>query len=475
MTVDFYTFSKRINSTARPTGGASYSCVLKTASSVMRPVIALNWAGGGSPAAYNYAYIADYGRYYWVNNWTYADRQWVADLSVDVLATYKTEIGAANKYVLRAASDYTPNAVDTMWPALMDYTDAGTLSGTAMGWDSYGYGAGTFVVTVVGKGNATPTDCAVAMYLLSGKDVQDLITNQLNAIDGAYNTSPSNDIFEAIQKLLMLPFRFTSDLSQYIRNIMWFPFTFAVDTSSPIYLGLFQCLSTALPVANPLKTFTSTIDVSGFPAPGADPWEYMAPFGVYCLELQPFGIIPLDSSDVVDADTITCVVRVDAVSGLGLLTVTATKGLEYVRTIAARTAQVGVAVPYGGTAPNYAGAIAGAATVAATAAAYASGDASGGALMASIGSAVAASTPNGYSAGSSGGGAAVIGAVSLHYKVFDHSDVDVTEAGRPLCMVKTLNTLSGYVLCRDGDISASGTADELKQVESYLTGGFFYE
>ena len=49
------------------------------------------------------------------------------------------------------------------------------------------------------------------------------------------------------------------------------------------------------------------------------------------------------------------------------------------------------------------------------------------------------------------------------------------EFGRPLCKVKAISTLSGYVLCADGDIFASGaTAPELAEIETYLTGGFFY-
>lgn len=476
MQVVFYTFSKRVNSTARPgAGGASYSCIIKSPSSVIAPQISLVWQGSGNPSAYNYAYIADYGRYYWVRNWTYADRQWTADLQVDVLASWKTEIGASAKYILRAASDYDPEAIDTLYPATAEYAAEGTLSGTPLGWDVYGSGGGTFVVTVIGENNATAANSAVAMYMLSGTSVQTLINNQLNALDGAANNATASDVKEAVLQLLRLPFRFFSDLSQYIRNIMWFPFEFAAGAGGPIKLGLYQCLTAASNVSSPIRIFTSSIDISGFPAAGSDPWEYMAPFGTYYLEFQPFGIIPIDSADVVLGEAITMTVRVDAASGLGLLMVYVNRGLQGVRCIAARTAQIGVAVPYGGTAPDYAGAITGTASVIAAAAAYASGDASGGALAGAIGSAVSASSPNGYGAGTSGGGAALTGAPFLHYKVFGHVATDNAENGRPLAEHRTINTLSGFIQCRDGDISAPATAQELSEINSYLTGGFFYE
>ena len=120
MNVYFYTFSKRINSTAQPTGGTLHTVTLKTPSSVMTPTISLVWSGSGSPAAYNYAYISDYGRYYWVSNWTFSDRQWTATLNVDVLASYKTQIGGSSKYILRAADSSawsgSLEVLDTSYP-----------------------------------------------------------------------------------------------------------------------------------------------------------------------------------------------------------------------------------------------------------------------------------------------------------------------------------------------------------------------
>lgn len=469
MNVDFYTFSKRINSTAQPTGGASYSCVIKSPSSVISPKISIVWGGSGNPSAYNYAYISDYGRYYWVSNWTYADRQWSADLSVDVLATYKTEIGSATKYVLRAASQYNSSVVDTMWPARTSLKTSGTTA-ASLGWANYGSGGGTFVVAVIGEGNASASSSAVALYMMSGTSVQALINNQLNAIDGAFNNMTATDVKEAVMNLLTLPFRFTSDLSQYIKSIMWFPFTFPAGGGGPVYLGMFQCLTAASNVSSPMITQSATFDISGYPAVGSDAWEYMAPFASYAFELEPFGIIPLDSMDIVSGSSLQASVAIDAMSGLGMLRLFIDG-----RTIAMRSAQIGVSVPFGGTAPNYAGAITGAVSVAATAAAYYSGDASGGALAGAIGSAVSASSPTGYSSGTAGGGAALEGLCRFIYRVLEHTDVDVTEAGRPLCLDVAINTLSGFVQCRDGDVSAPGTASELAQIESFLTGGFFYE
>ena len=59
MTVNFYTFSKRQNSTASPISAAaeSFSCTLKDSSGVLRPVLEIYKQATWNPTALNYAYI----------------------------------------------------------------------------------------------------------------------------------------------------------------------------------------------------------------------------------------------------------------------------------------------------------------------------------------------------------------------------------------------------------------------------------
>ena len=54
-------------------------------------------------------------------------------------------------------------------------------------------------------------------------------------------------------------------------------------------------------------------------------------------------------------------------------------------------------------------------------------------------------------------------------------DENLAEMGRPLCEVRQINTLSGYILCANADAIISGTADEVKKVNDYMNSGFFYE
>ena len=54
-------------------------------------------------------------------------------------------------------------------------------------------------------------------------------------------------------------------------------------------------------------------------------------------------------------------------------------------------------------------------------------------------------------------------------------DEDITHKGRPLCANKVLNTLSGYILCADGDLDISCMDEERASITDFLTTGFFWE
>ena len=91
--VNFYTFSKRDNSTKRPTGsGTSLQCEIRYESSILNPVLQINTVIS-NPSNLNYAYIPEFNRYYWINDWSYDRGFWIVRMSVDVLATYKDQIG----------------------------------------------------------------------------------------------------------------------------------------------------------------------------------------------------------------------------------------------------------------------------------------------------------------------------------------------------------------------------------------------
>ena len=139
--VTFYNFNKKENSTERPSGsGTTYNVVLKDGCSIERPAIELN----SKPSSfYTYAYISDFSRYYYVSDWNYFRGTWTASLSVDVLATFKSQIGASSVYVLRSSNTYDPEIKDTLYP-LKSSSHKMVNQGSVPQW-AVNFGGGSYV------------------------------------------------------------------------------------------------------------------------------------------------------------------------------------------------------------------------------------------------------------------------------------------------------------------------------------------
>ena len=63
----------------------------------------------------------------------------------------------------------------------------------------------------------------------------------------------------------------------------------------------------------------------------------------------------------------------------------------------------------------------------------------------------------------------------LHQLFYNIVDEDIVTLGRPLCQVRTISSLSGYMECANVDIDSVGTEEEKRAIIDYMQGGFFYE
>ena len=82
--------------------GNTYNCALKDNTSVLDPVIIIQTSD--NIYTYNYMYISDFGRYYFINDIvSLNNNRWMIKAHVDVLETYKVPIlnnNAVNDYEL---------------------------------------------------------------------------------------------------------------------------------------------------------------------------------------------------------------------------------------------------------------------------------------------------------------------------------------------------------------------------------------
>ena len=93
MQIGFTHFSKRENSTKIPALDTFtfFDGVFKPQSGILNPTLLLTLQGADgsplNPVNWNYAYIPDFERYYYVKDWVTNNGQWAVFLSVDVIGT----------------------------------------------------------------------------------------------------------------------------------------------------------------------------------------------------------------------------------------------------------------------------------------------------------------------------------------------------------------------------------------------------
>ena len=99
--------SPEIKLTKELTTIATLSGVLREGTSILDPVVLVETAQANVVSSANYAYIAEFERYYYITNVrSDANGLWVISLHVDVLKTYETAIRAQSAIVARSANKY---------------------------------------------------------------------------------------------------------------------------------------------------------------------------------------------------------------------------------------------------------------------------------------------------------------------------------------------------------------------------------
>lgn len=471
MNVTFYTFAKKDNSTKRPGGGAGYNVTLKEPSSVTAPVISLVWPGAGSPVQYNYAYIPAFARYYFIRNWSFADRQWTAEMVVDVLASWKTYIGNSTKYVIRGDKETEEDDYlkDGMYPVSFEQTI--DVADAANPFYCYDLSAGGYIFGIL----ASPTAGAIGgitYYSMTAASANTLMTSLYQAAWSVFDpTDLTTDFGKALETFGRNLVKSMINPMQFIVSAMWVPVMPTGTTVSSISLGDFTVSVSAYILDHITWHDTVSIPFSTFPLLVIDRvYELIEPYTYYSVEFQPFGIIPLSAIDLYGATSLSCEFTMDFTTGLAILRVYVDS--EAKKCLATRTAQVGVNLAVSGSIANNAG---GLMDIIGAVASVASEN-----YVGAIGSVLNAANdfiPQARSSGTSGGVAGLASTPTVNF-IRRHSrgaQKDHTEHGYVIMKSLQLSTISGYIMVDEGDIDAPATLAELSQIKAFLEGGFFYE
>lgn len=477
MNVQLTNTSKKHNSTYIPTFTKTLSCMLKEGSSVINPVLIFERANVGH--TYNYIYIPDFGRYYFVRDIVYDGARIFYYCNVDVLASYKTAIGTSSHYVTRSASQYNGLIVDNLYPITQEVE----MERVALWNVEFPDTIKMYVLGIVSNGsikyyrmNSTGF-VAFFSYLLSSGYADDVLGELMNTINE--NLKVMIDPLQYVSCVYGYNFS-TLPNSNQVTSIK-VGYTDVPMTGSGIICGTVEGTTRYTGIG-----LSSTFPVRTHPQ-ARQRGAYMngAQF-TSCVLNTPFGQFPVDMVTANQANMVTIQNGVDLATGDILIIVTAdmlgTSGSTEKNRLVDVTGKIGVPIPVsqiiaGGlnmlqaVGSGVMGAIGGAITgnIAGAAAGFIGG------TVGMIGQAAANSIPKATVTGSQGSIVNNARDYNVEYTWYIAADDNNSDLGRPLCEVKQINTLSGYVLCETHEVQTTGTAEEDDMILNYLNGGFFYE
>ena len=480
LTVTLYTFTKRENSTAQPGSGvtkADYDCVLKEPTSIINPTIELS---ASDISSYNYAYISAFGRYYWMRDIvSLNNNRWSITLESDVMATYKTNIGNATEYVLRSASSYDGDIVDSLYPTkgntdliIGDYTATAPFVNTNT----------TYILGIVNN-NSSNKFGAVQYYAMTGAQIGNLMAYLLGTpsdttgVGGAIVTALAPFTAGVAEDFLKESVtRSILDPASYIVESYMLPYKPPVAASGQTVKANWFSVSTAtgdILSSNSSEFFitSGTLDLPDHPQMNdRGPYLNLSPYMKYWLYLGPFGLYPLDPVTVYSNRSVTYSIDGDLLGNITCKLFVDGKQIDVLH------ANVKCNFPVAQTTMDVARAVGASVNIAQSAARTAAGDPSGiGSGISGIISAAESMMPQMRSQGTQGSFVNVFDQFYSYGEAHWVIDDDNTQRGRPLCKAVQISTLSGYILVSDPDIAVPGTAEENSKIKQFMSTGFFYE
>lgn len=446
MVIEAYTFSKKMNSTAQPSGsGTQISVVLKENTSVLNPHFLVH----------NYSFAHNYvkwgSRYYFVDDIisiSHGMAEYVC--RTDVLATYKSDIGASSQYVLRSASNSDPYVQDNLYPAKASVIVENTLLSN-LGFTST-TGLGTYILGVLSEESSGG---AVAYYSVGPGNFPSLMQK---LFDPTYLNAA--DISTDLQKELVNPM-------QYIVSCYWVPFVYDEGTFTTVKFGWWDSGVNAFLLSSNERMYSTDQEFTLPVHPQNSRGIFLndAPYTRHTLHCYTFGSIPLDPAPFVTGHTGHIYIDVDLFTGIGQCYIEC-----YGSRIFNQVAQIGVPVQLSQSTGNIIGSAI--ATFEAVGSAIA-----GNVLGATHGiiSAVSNAMPQVQTQGANGSIVAYLKTPNIVSEFRQIVDEDNVQIGRPLCQTKTISTLSGFIACENADLATAGSPIEKDAITSYMNSGFYYE
>ena len=479
MIVQFWSgFSKRENSTKLPKAEDATivsNVQLKDECSFMNPVLRIdgnNLVSGAafSPSIYNYCYINYWERFYFIRDWRWVNGLWECELAVDVLASFKSQIGDTEAYIVRSEAEYNGGVQDLFYPTVTD------INISTQNIDSNLYGvalsSGCFVVGIINKLSSNKFG-AITYYALTSAQMASFEAYLFSG--NIFNSSGIDEISEGLFKSIFDPF-------QYVKTCMWFPFpttTFG-STTAEIEVGYWGTGVNGTICSTLIEDYRVVTQSKILDHPQLSRGSYLnkAPYTTVTAYIPPFGEIPIDTNFCQFANNwLYGRIIIDFITGIAELRLAITPsyddtapGFDALKLVTTRTAQVGVSVQLSQVLTDYLGIVGSAGSIITS---YASENYAG--MISGVGSTTSDIFPKARTMGTNGSLAYLSSQPVL---VVEHRllvNENMAEWGRPLMSVRKINTLTGYIQCGEDDHPFTGTEQERVKINNFMKNGFFYE
>lgn len=446
--VEFYNFSKKSNSTARPSEGTGVSVELKRGTTFQSPTFVLHY-GLNEFLNFNYAKWNDH--YYFINSVTSINAAQIeVSCTEDVLATYKEEIGNYT-CVIERSSHQSLLYPDALYLPDDNWKKDATIIADPVGLFPKGY-SGNFIVR-------TTSSEGITLYYMTQEEIDDLLSFMWS--DGSWGDA----LNDAFTKLFFDPFK-------YILSVDWCPIRIDnfIHLTSTVKLGFWDSKVSGAIIGGvnaPSVNFSYDIGITNSRYNKYQFQYWNSNFSRYFVKLPFVGVIQIDITKTAN-DQLTADYYYDAVTGLcDIWLRSGQNDLAHFQTRLSIPIQIGFATN------NPSNILNGSAN---TGVQLVSGNVMG-TISSGLESIKGVFSPDSSVIGSNGSINGILNNKSAAQYTYTCSSIvpypnteGYADGNR-----RKINTLSGYVKCRNASVPINGYSGDQDAVNNFLNNGFYYE
>lgn len=443
MDILFYNHTKRENSTLRPTGaGDSRSVLLKDDTSIYNPTFIM----ADDVTEYNYCRWGV--RYYYIRDIVVAKNQrFEVECALDVLATFKEEIGNVSAFSLYASSGFNDGIPDDR----LSTVDTASIQSANLGLFDGAAGAGTYILQYATSAS-TKGPCGILW--LSDSDAK--------VVSAALNDTGFNDFLDNFAKQLVGAY--DALISCRYVPLNWYALGTSGGTKSVVLAG--YATSAVGKVPSDVVTYTGSISI---------PWQFsdfrnLSPYTSLLLYLPGYGFLEINPADVIGKSSLAIRATCDGITG---------DVFYVVDNIARCSTNISSPIAIGTTGTNSFGVAGGLVSAGVN---LLGGNVMGasadlfGAALASVQRTVGVCGSNGGLAGvfaNVGTSGMTVRLYSICHNTSDNPADMASSHGRPVRAVQ--GVVGGYNQFVNASVSCNAPDMIKQQINGYLNGGFFYE